>query len=111
MAVPAAYGASSASFQIPNGVVDTAGGTSASANYLVTGCVGSEIAGTSTSTNFRIDSGCGPSALSLAGDLPFVISVPQAPPKEIPAVSGLGMAILAVALAAMAMSRLRVPRR
>ncbi len=57
--------ATSASFQIQAGTLDTAGGRSTSANHVVTACVGSEIAGTSSSASHHIDSGCGATALAV----------------------------------------------
>jgi hypothetical protein len=62
--------AASASFQIPNGTVDVAGGTSSSTNYVVTACVGSEIAGPSASASFRLESGCGAALQAIAPPLP-----------------------------------------
>ncbi|MBK9609202.1 MAG: hypothetical protein IPO58_23340 [Betaproteobacteria bacterium] len=103
---PGAQAASSASYQINNAVLDAAGGTSSSASHTVTACVGSEIAGTQSSANHRIDSGCGPSALAIALDFPFAGT-----PKEIPAISGAGLAVLVALLAAVAIRRLRASSR
>ena len=105
-AAPAAQAASSASYQINNAVLDAAGGTSSSASHTVSACVGSEIAGTQSSINHRIDSGCGPSALAIALDFPFAGT-----PKEIPTVSGAGLAVLVALLAAVAIRRLRASSR
>jgi hypothetical protein len=55
--------ATSGSFQIQAGTIDTAGGRSTSASHVVTACVGSEVAGSASSASFRIDSGCGATAL------------------------------------------------
>jgi len=106
MAAPGARAASSASHQINNAVLDAAGGTSSSASHTVSACVGSEIAGTQSSANHRIDSGCGPSALAIALDFPFAGT-----PKEIPSVSGAGLAVLVVLLAVVAIRRLRASSR
>ena len=57
--------ATSASFQIHAGTLDTAGGRSTSASHVVTSCVGSEIAGSSSSASHRIDSGCGATSLAV----------------------------------------------
>ncbi len=90
-------------------MIDSAGGTSASANHVVTACVGSEIAGAAASASYRIESGCGPTSLSLASDLPYV--GPPDSARQIPATSDLGLVLLAIALATLAARRLRVPRR
>jgi len=103
---PGAQAASSASYQINNAVLDAAGGTSSSASHTVSACVGSEIAGTQSSVNHRIDSGCGPSALAIALDFPFAGNA-----KEIPAVSGAGLAVLVALLAVVAFRRLRASSR
>ena len=106
VAVPGAHAASSASYQINNAVLDAAGGTSSSASHTVSACVGSEIAGTQSSINYRIDSGCGPSALAISLDFPFAGT-----PKEIPTVSGSGLALLVAVLAVVAFRRLRAVSR
>ncbi len=106
---PTAQAASSASFQVNNAVVDSAGGTSASTSHQVTACIGSEIAGAQASTSFRIDSGCGPTALALASDFPPVVR-PDDGALAIPALSDVGLALLVVAVVALAARRLRALR-
>jgi hypothetical protein len=108
VAAPTVHAASSASYQIPNAALDTAGGASASPSFRLTACVGSEIAGSSSSASYHIDSGCGASALALPSDFPPpVVGPPGAGATPIPTLSGLALALLVVALAALAMRRLR----
>lgn len=99
------HAASSASHQIANGQINGAGGTSASANFVVSACVGSEIAGSSASVSHRIDSGCGPTSLAIALDFPVV------PPVVVPTVSGMSLALLIVMLGVVSLVRLRGLRR
>jgi hypothetical protein len=106
MAAPAAHAASSASYKIANGgVVDAAGGTSSSASFQVSACVGSEIAGAQASLRFRVESGCGPGVLAIAKDFPVAQQ-----PQQIPVLSGPALALLIGALAAVALKRLHAAR-
>ena len=96
---------SSASFQVQNGVVDSGGGSSASASHSLTACVGSEIAGSQSSASHRIDSGCGATALFV----PIVQVGPGGPGSTVP-VPALGVEalfLMAAVLAAIAARALR----
>ena len=96
---------SSASFQVQNGVVDSGGGSSTSASFALTACVGSEIAGSQSSASHRIDSGCGATAL--------FVPVPQAGggsgdiPVPVPALGAEALLLMAALLAAVAARALR----
>ena len=106
---PAVQGASSASFQINNAVLDAAGGVSTSPSHVVAACVGSEIAGSSSSANFKLETGCGPTALALAKD--FVVPAVDTSAAPIPTLSDVSLALLAIMVAFVAMKRLRALRR
>ena len=96
--------ATSASFQIQAGTLDTAGGRSTSASHVVTACVGSEIAGSSSSASHRIDSGCGATSLAVVvpgGGNPSGSAVP------VPALTDAGMLLLVAMLFAVAARRMR----
>ena len=97
--------ATSASFQIQAGTLDTAGGRSTSANHVVTACVGSEIAGSSSSASHRIDSGCG--ATSLAVVVPGGGGNPSGSTVPVPALTDAGMLLLVAMLGAVAARRMR----
>ena len=97
--------ATSASFQIHAGTLDTAGGRSTSANHVVTACVGSEIAGSSSSASHRIDSGCG--ATSLAVVVPGGGGNPSGSATPVPALTDAGMLLMVAMLCAVAARRLR----
>jgi hypothetical protein len=95
---------SSASFQVQNGVVDSGGGSSTSASFALTACVGSEIAGSQSSASHRIDSGCGATAL--------FVPVPQAgggpgDTVPVPALGAEALFLMAALLAAVAARALR----
>jgi len=97
---------SSASFQVQNGVVDSGGGSSTSASFALTACVGSEIAGSQSSASHRIDSGCGATALFVpvprAGGGPGDIV-----PVPVPALGAEALLLMAALLAAVAARALR----
>ena len=99
--------ATSASFQIQAGTLDTAGGRSTSANHVVTACVGSEIAGSSSSASHRIDSGCGATSLAVVvpGGGPGGGTSGAATP--VPALTDAGMLLMVAMLCAVAARRLR----
>jgi hypothetical protein len=99
-----AAAASSASFQIPNGSLDVAGGKSTSSSFALTACVGSEIAGSSASSSFRIDSGCG-SALEVAK--PGPASGGTAAAQPVPGLSPTAALLLAALLCALAWRQFR----
>ena len=96
---------SSASFRVQNGVVDSGGGTSASASYSLTACVGSEIAGSQSSASHRIDSGCGATALFV----PIVQVGPGGPgsTEPVPALGIEALLLVAAVLAAIGARALR----
>jgi hypothetical protein len=100
-----ALGASSTSFQIPNGTVDVAGGKSTSPSFALTACVGSEIAGSSGSSSYRIDSGCGAGFKSTTPSGPGP-SPSTAGPQAIPALSGIAAALLATIVCLLALREL-----
>jgi len=89
-----ALAAESASFRL-DGVVDAAGGQSASANHVVSACIGSEIAGTQSSASHRIDSGCGAVVFAPGGAGPEGDGA-----TPVPVFDGPGLAILIVAMVA-----------
>lgn len=97
--------ATSASFQIQAGTLDTAGGRSTSASHVVTSCVGSEIAGSSSSASHRIDSGCG--ATSLAVVVPGGGGNASGSATPVPALTDAGMLLMVAMLCAVAARRLR----
>jgi hypothetical protein len=97
-----AAAASSASFQIPNGSIDVAGGRSTSASFVLTACVGSEIAGSSASSSFRIDSGCGSGLKASSGG-----NGGAAAAQPIPALSTTAAFMLAAILCALALGHIR----
>lgn len=108
VAMPAAFAgtATSASFQVQAGTLDTAGGRSTSASHVVTACVGSEIAGSSSSASHRIDSGCGATSLAVVvpgrgGGNPSGSEVP------VPALSDAATWLLAALVLAVGAVRLR----
>ena len=98
--------ATSASFQIHAGTLDTAGGRSTSANHVVTACVGSEIAGSSSSASHRIDSGGGATSLAVVvpGGGGNGLGGPATP---VPALTDAGMLLMVAVLCAVAARRLR----
>lgn len=108
VAAPAALAdtATSGSFQIQAGTIDTAGGRSTSASHAVTACVGSEVAGSASSASFRIDSGCGATALLALPKDRGMGGQPDAT-VGIPTLSDAAMLALAALLAAAAALRLR----
>ncbi|MEO8484903.1 MAG: hypothetical protein ABI585_01060 [Betaproteobacteria bacterium] len=99
--------ASSASFQIQNAVIDTAGGRSTSATHVVTACVGSEIAGSSASASFKMDSGCGATALFVP---PTAVVAQATVPVPTMSSAGSGLLMVLVALAGFAALRRRSAR-
>ena len=108
VAAPAALAdtATSGSFQIQAGTIDTAGGRSTSASHVVTACVGSEVAGSASSASFRIDSGCGATALLALPKDRGMGGLPDAT-VGVPTLSDAAMLALAALLAAVAALRLR----
>lgn len=96
-----AMAAESASFRL-DGVVDAAGGQSASANHVVSACIGSEIAGTQSSASHRIDSGCGAVVFAPGGADPNGTGA-----TPVPVFDGPGLAILVVALVVAGILRLK----
>lgn len=107
-AAPAALAdtATSGSFQIQAGTIDTAGGRSTSASHAVTACVGSEVAGSASSASFRIDSGCGATALLALPKDRGMGGLPDST-VGIPTLSDAATLALAALLAAAATLRLR----
>lgn len=89
-----ALAAESASFRL-DGVVDAAGGQSASASHVVNACVGSEIAGSQASASFRIDSGCGAVVFAPGG-----AGHDGAGATPVPVFDGPGLALLVAAMVA-----------
>ena len=100
-----ALAAESASFRL-DGVVDAAGGQSASASHVVSACIGSEIAGSQASASFRIDSGCGATALLALPKDRGMGGLPDTT-VGVPTLSDTTMLALAALLAAVGAFRLR----
>lgn len=100
-----ALAAESASFRL-DGVVDAAGGQSASASHVVSACIGSEIAGSQASASFRIDSGCGAVVFAPGGAGPD-----DAGALPVPVFDGPGLALLVAAMVAAGAAALRRRRR
>ncbi len=99
--------ATSASFQIHAGTLDTAGGRSTSASHVVTSCVGSEIAGSSSSASHRIDSGCGATSLAVVVPGGGPGGGANGPATPVPALTDAGMLLMVAMMGAVAARRLR----
>ena len=77
-----AASASSTSFRIQSGSLDTSGGLATSSTFAVNACLGAAVVGASTSSSFRLDAGC--AAISnLASVAPAVHGVCASPAASI----------------------------